>query len=177
MRHEAVPDDDFRTFVRGSQGRIVRFAELLVRDPGHAEDLAQEAYARAFAAWPRVRGGDPESYVRRCVLNGSIDRWRRGGWRQSTALTTDPAARSDHAETTAARDQVMRALMGLTPRERAVIALRYYSGLTEAQVAHEMGMRIGTVKSTCARATAKLRVSPHFDEERQVSLDRKDRRR
>jgi RNA polymerase sigma-70 factor (sigma-E family) len=149
---------EFAEFVAGSQARMVRLGELLTGDRGRAEDLAQEGYARAYAAWGRIRGGDPTAYVRRCIVNANIDWWRRRTWRERTRSPVPEAAdRTDVAGDVAARTVVLAALARLTSRERAVLVLRFYLDLTEAQIAKELGIAPGTVKSAGARALAKLR--------------------
>ena len=70
-------DDEFRSFVLGSQARILRFAELLTGDRHAAEDLTQHGFAKLYASWRRLHTGNPEQYVRRCVINANTDRWRR----------------------------------------------------------------------------------------------------
>jgi RNA polymerase sigma-70 factor (sigma-E family) len=153
-------DDEFRGFVLGSQARILRFAELLTGDRHVAEDLTQHGLAKLYASWRRLRNGNPEQYVRRCVVNANTDRWRRGTWRENAQAAIPE--RSDHfdlASSLAERDFVMRALAELTPTERAVVALRYYNDLSESEIADELSMPAGTVKSTAARALRKLRVA------------------
>lgn len=155
-----VREQEFRTFVLASQPRLLRFAELLTGDRGHAEDLAQHGFAKAFASWGRLRSGNPEQYVRRCIINANTDRWRRGNWREHvTPRVEDGRIVEDMAIRLAERDAVMRALAALTSTERAVIALRYYQELSEAEIASELDIPAGTVKSTAARALAKLRQS------------------
>jgi RNA polymerase sigma-70 factor (sigma-E family) len=128
---------EFAGFVTGTQARMVRLAELLTGDRGRAEDLAQEGYAKAYAAWRRIRGGNPEAYVRRCIVNANTDWWRRrSSHEQSRLLVPDHPALADPAGDVAARDLVLRALARLTRRERAVLALRFYLDLTEIQIAH-----------------------------------------
>lgn len=156
----ARPDDDgFAEFVLGSQARVVHLAELLTGDRGRAEDLAQHAYAKAYAAWGRVRQGDAHAYVHRCIVNANIDWWRRRTWheRPSEFLPESTDHAGDVASAVADRDLVLRALSRLTDRERTVIALRFYLDMPEADVAAELGLRPGTVKSTTARALGKLR--------------------
>jgi RNA polymerase sigma-70 factor (sigma-E family) len=151
-------DDEFRSFVLGSQARILRFAELLTGDRHVAEDLTQHSFAKLYASWRRLRTGNPEQYVRRCVINANTDRWRRGTWREnSQADIPEPPDHFDLVASLAEHDFVMRALAELTPIERAVIALRYYNDLSEAEIAGELNMPAGTVKSTAARALRKLR--------------------
>lgn len=149
---------DFADFVAAAQARMVRLAELLTNDRGRAEDLAQDGFAKAYAAWARIRGGDPEAYVRRCIVNANTDWWRRRTWReQPRPLIPDHPQGTDMTAQHAARDVVLRALARLSVRERAVLALRFYLDLTELQIARELGIAPGTVKSTVARALAKLR--------------------
>jgi RNA polymerase sigma-70 factor (sigma-E family) len=151
-------DDEFRSFVLGSQARILRFAELLTGDRHVAEDLTQHGFAKLYASWRRLHSGNPEQYVRRCVINANTDRWRRGSWRENVQATIPE--RPDHFDLVASlaeHDFVMRALAELTSTERAVIALRYYNELSEAEIAGELNMPAGTVKSTAARALRKLR--------------------
>ena len=150
--------DEFADFVAGAQARMVRLAELLTGDRGRAEDLAQDGFAKAYAVWGRLRTGDPAAYVRRCIVNANTDWWRRRRWReQSRAPLPDQAAQGNLAGEVTDRAVVLRALARLTPRERAVIALRFYQDLTELQIARELGIAPGTVKSATARALTKLR--------------------
>lgn len=151
-------NEAFAGFVRATQRRVVHFAELLTHDRGRAEDLAQHAYSKAYASWGKLAAGDPEAYVRRCIVNAHTDWWRRRSWieRPSSAVPESVDA-SDPARELGERDAVLHALAKLTERERAVIALRYYLDMTETQIAAELGLRAGTVKSTASRALSKLR--------------------
>jgi RNA polymerase sigma-70 factor (sigma-E family) len=158
-------DNDFRAFVVASRRRLVHLADLLTGDRGRAEGLAQHALVRTYLAWSRVRHGDPEAYARRVVINANVDWWRRRSWREQLgASVPELAMRNDHVDDFARRDAV-RALAALTPRERAVIALRFYCQLSENEAAREIGCAVGTVTSTTARALAKLRNSPHVQRE------------
>jgi RNA polymerase sigma-70 factor (sigma-E family) len=150
--------EEFTGFVVGSQAKMVRLAELVTGDRDRAEDLAQDGFAKAFAAWRRIRDQDPAAYVRRCIINANIDWWRRRSWRERPhADLPDRPGGPDVAAVLAARDLVLRALARLTARERAVLALRFYFDLSEAQISAELRIAPGTVKSTLARALAKLR--------------------
>ena len=150
--------EEFADFVAGRQRRMVRVAELLCGDRGRAEDLAQDGFAKAYVAWSRIRTGDPEAYVRRCIVNAQTDWWRRRTWREEPRpLVPDRQDRADPAAEIAVRDVVLRALARLTPRERVVIVLRFYLDLSEYQIGSELGIAPGTVKSAAARAVAKLR--------------------
>ena len=158
--------EEFAGFVGESQARMVRLALLLSGDRGRAEDLAQEGYAKAYASWGRIRDGDPGAYVRRCIINANTDWWRRRTWReQPRSLVPDQPGHRDLAGDIAARDVVLRALARLTRRERAVLALRFYADLTEFQIAYELGIAPGTVKSASARGLAKLRADTELQAE------------
>ncbi len=157
---------EFTDFVLGCQGRMVRLAELLTGDRARAEDLAQDGFAKAYAAWGRIRSGDPAAYVRRCIINANTDWWRRRvRLEQPSPRVPDGSDDVDVAAASAARDLVLRALIKLTSRERAVLALRFYLDLSEVQIAQELGISRGTVKSATARAMAKLRADAELRSE------------
>jgi len=157
---------EFTDFVMGYQGKMVRLAELLTGDRGRAEDLAQDGFAKAYAAWNRSRDGDPAAYVRRCIINANTDWWRRRfQYEQPTTQIPEDFVQVDLAAASAARDLVLRALAKLTSRERAVLALRFYLDLSELQIAQELGISPGTVKSAASRALAKLRADAELRSE------------
>jgi RNA polymerase sigma-70 factor (sigma-E family) len=153
-----VPEG-FEEFVAGASPRLVRTAYLLTRDAGHAEDLLQASLTKAWLAWRRVKG-DPEPYVRRIMVNTYATWWRRR-WRNEEPTDVLPervgpvpqAAVDEH-------DWLWRLLGTLPRRQRAVLVLRFYEDLTEAQVAHVLGVSVGTVKSQTSKALARLRVDP-----------------
>jgi RNA polymerase sigma-70 factor (sigma-E family) len=151
----------FEDFVRARSGALFRTALLLTgQNRAEAEDLLQGALERAYRRWGRIcRSGDPERYVRRVLANASTDRWRRLGRRSEQPLPPEEAgpAEGDHAAGVAERDFVLRALAGLPPRQRAVLVLRYYCDLPEAEIAHALGCSVGTVKSQASRGLARLR--------------------
>jgi RNA polymerase sigma-70 factor (sigma-E family) len=163
MREDGGVRKDFDAFVQGSSGRLLRVAQLLTGDRGRAEDLVQDAYARAYLRWDKIQADDPWAYVRRCVVNGYTDWWRRKPWReQSRAITPERGPVPDHAAVQADRDALLLALRALSRRERAVIVLRFYQDLSEAQIAGALGIAPGTVKSANLRALRKLRASDHL---------------
>jgi RNA polymerase sigma-70 factor (sigma-E family) len=151
----------FEEFVAGSSAHLFTLARLLTG--GHraeAEDLLQSAYERTFRHWKRIsRREDPERYVRQALINASVDRWRRLRRRPEEPMRfpggEPPVA--DHAAEIADRDLLLRGLAALPVRQRAVLVLRYFEDLTEAQAAEALGCSIGTVKSQAARALARLR--------------------
>lgn len=168
---DEVAVSEFRDFVVGSQTRLIKFAELLTRDLGHAEDLVQHAYAKVFASWAKLRAGHPEAYARRCIVNGHRDRWRRGSWKESPVEDSggygsrDLDSGDQLSEENAERDAVLRALGRLTKRERAAVALKYYYDLPTEEIALELGVAAATVRTTVFRALAKLREDQHLARE------------
>jgi RNA polymerase sigma factor (sigma-70 family) len=118
-------DEEFREFMQGRWAAMVRLAYALTGDHGHAEDVAQAAFAKAYAAWPRVvRTGDPDAYVRRIVVNENHNRFRK---RHIAERLTDRPPENDQRNTDNLEDReaLIAALQALGPRQRAVIVLRY----------------------------------------------------
>lgn len=154
---------EFEDFVAGTSQRLFRAAYAITRDHHLAEDAVQSALGKAYARWARVsRSEQPEAYVRRMVVNEVLS-WRRR--RSSTELPTeippvdDPRrAPTSHDTALADSDAMWQALGNLAPRQRAVVVLRYYEHLSEAEIAETLGVRPGTVKSQCAAALARLRM-------------------
>ena len=164
----SMPEPEgFADFVRACSSRLYRVGCLLTGgDLARAEDLVAETLARVYLAWPRIRSGDAFGYARRTLVNLHTDWWR--GLRRRAETITDVvpevSIRTDHGGDFAQRDSVVRSLRRLTARERAVVVLRYFVDLTEQDTAAELGISVGSVKSTNARALAKLRVSPDLVE-------------
>ena len=152
-------DEDFDEFATTAWPRLRRIGYLLTGDHHLAEDLAQTALVRTYASWRRVRREDAAAYSRRVLLNLNVDRLRRRRLTEvgDAAMEVLPVAGGEAV--TEDRDHIVRLLAGLTERERRVVVLRHYCDLSEADVARELGIAPGTVKSTLARALRKLRVS------------------
>jgi RNA polymerase sigma-70 factor (sigma-E family) len=156
-------DGEFREFMHARWPVMVRLAYGLTGDQGHAEDVAQAAFARAYASWPRVsRSGNPDAYVRQIVVNENRNRFRRR--RVTERLTDSPpesgfvdVARADTTRHYDDRSMLIAALQRLGPRQRAVIVLRYWMDLTEYETAAVLNCSVGTVKSQASRALATLR--------------------
>ncbi|MFJ3926757.1 SigE family RNA polymerase sigma factor [Streptomyces sp. NPDC090022] len=154
---------EFQAFVRARWSHLVRTAYLLTGDPHDAEDLAQTALAKAYRSWRRVcRTDHPEAYVRRMLVSCNSDRFRkRRVTERLTAVPPDTHASPDPAVAWAdERNALMTALAGLPARQRAVVVLRYWEDLSEAEVAEALGCSPGTVKSQASKALAKLRACP-----------------
>lgn len=158
-------DEEFAGFMSASAPRLYRVAYLLAGDAAQAEELTQQALVRTYTAWARIDGGDAYGYARRILVNLHNDWWRRRFLRERPVADVPEPRRAerDPADGVAVRDGVVAALRALTRRERAVVVCRYYLDLTEQQTADELGVALGTVKSTNARALRKLRIDPHLN--------------
>jgi RNA polymerase sigma-70 factor (sigma-E family) len=161
-------DQDFTAFVLARSARLLHIAQMLCGDRGLAEDLVQTALEKAYLRWDRIELGDPFGYVRQAVVNQHLSWRRRKPWRERSiggpgeieAGVTVYVA--DHAPGVQHQAAMAAALRTLTRRERAMVVLRYVEDLTEAQTAQVLGVAVGTVKSTTARALGKLRRSPEL---------------
>ena len=153
------PDDEFVAFAAASTASLARTAWLLTGSAAEADDLVQEALIRTYTSWHRVRRESALAYARRALVNRHVDGWRSSR-RELAAWATGQRTRADvttpHASSDD-RDELVRAMQLLRPRERAVVVLRYYYDLSEEQVAAELGISAGTVKSTASRALTRLR--------------------
>jgi RNA polymerase sigma-70 factor (sigma-E family) len=150
---------DFELFVAGRSTVLLRTAYLLCAgDRGAAEDLLQDVLERMYPKWRRLKG-NPEAYARVALANASANRWRTKSRRvRETPLTAVPPVPVRGPENEVVdRDEVVRALGQLPERMRAVIVLRFFDDLSEADTAAALGCSTGTVKSQTARGLAKLR--------------------
>ncbi len=150
----------FEEFVTFRSARLLRAAYQLTHDWARAEDLLQTALARAWRAWPRLSGeADPEPYVRKIMFNTYASWWRRR-WNHESPTEPLPEIATATSEVVRVddRDEVWRALGRLPKRQRAIIVLRYFEDMTEAQTADMLNCSIGNVKSQTSRALATLRL-------------------
>jgi RNA polymerase sigma-70 factor (sigma-E family) len=156
-------DDDVREsfddYVRARGARLVRTAYLFTGDRTVAEDVVQNALASLVASWRRLRDvANLDAYVYRSVVNAGR-RWRRRSWTGEIPVAEPPegAPADDVAAGLDGRTDVVDALRRLPPRQRAVLVLRYYADLTEAETAAILDCSVGTVKSQASRGLAVLR--------------------
>ncbi|MFE0512363.1 SigE family RNA polymerase sigma factor [Streptomyces sp. NPDC058964] len=159
---QAEQEAQFQEFVRARWSHLVRTAYLLTGDRHHAEDLTQTALAKAYRSWRRVSRSDhPEAYVRRMLVSCNSDRFRKRRVAESlTAVPPEYAGPDDAVSRADERGTLMAALAGLPPRQRAVVVLRYWEDLSEAEAAEVLGCSPGTVKSQASKGLAKLRTFP-----------------
>jgi RNA polymerase sigma-70 factor (sigma-E family) len=153
-------DTEFRQFVAARSAALLRTAYLLVGDWAHAEDVLQNALTKTYLAWRRLGEFEAvDAYARRVLVTTATSWWRRR-WHgeRPTAVMPEritPDAIDEHIE----RQALWRHVQKLPSRQRAVLVLRFYEDLTEAETARVLGVAVGTVKSQCARALGTLRNS------------------
>ncbi|HEX5566817.1 MAG TPA: SigE family RNA polymerase sigma factor [Streptomyces sp.] len=156
----------FSSYVRTRGRALLRTARSLTADPCDAEDLLQTALTKTYLAWERIEDQRAlDGYVRRALLNTRTSQWRKrrvDEYACEKLPEPEPVPASDPAEQQAVRDAVWRAVLGLPDRQRAMVVLRYYEDLSEAQTAAVLGVSVGTVKSAVSRALAKLRQDPQL---------------
>ncbi|MCW3813849.1 SigE family RNA polymerase sigma factor [Micromonospora sp. DR5-3] len=161
-----VTDGEFTAFVNERGAALLRVAYALAGNQHAAEDLLQNALAKAYARWPRIRG-DAEPYVKRILYHDQVSGWRRRSRRSEVPVAELPerAAVGDSGDDTDLRLLLRDALRALPPRQRAVLTLRYLEDLSVEQTAALLGCRAGTVASQSAKALARLRqLVPGLDE-------------
>lgn len=150
---------DFTDFVAHRAPALLRTAFLLCGgDRGAAEDLLQEVLERAYPRWRRIKD-KPESYLRISLANAAANRWRTRSRRVSEVPLDEATAvtRTGHEQQVVDHDQVVRALRQLPPRMRAVLVLRFFDDMSEADVAKALRCSTGTVKSQTSRGLTRLR--------------------
>ncbi len=157
---------DFEAFVRARWRPLLRTAYLLTGDLQLAEDLLQETLARSAGRWGAIRRrGTPEAYVRKVMYTRSVDAWR---WRRRQPVVAEPRDTMPGPDRSAEVDGrlvLRQALARLTPKQRAVLVLRFYEDRSEAQAADLLGCSVGTVKSQTHSALSRLRlVAPELAE-------------
>ncbi|MEU7581862.1 SigE family RNA polymerase sigma factor [Streptomyces sp. NPDC041068] len=156
----------FASYVRARQPVLLRTARSLTANPSDAEDLLQTALTKTYVAWDRIEDHRAlDGYVRRALLNTRTSQWRKrkvDEFACDELPEPDVTPAGDPAEQQVLRDAMWRAIMKLPARQRAMVVLRYYEDLSEAQTAEVLGVSIGTVKSAVSRALGKLREDPEL---------------
>ena len=151
----------FEDFVSARLRTLLQYAVVLTGDRELAQDVVQEALARAYLRWKRISRMDrPELYVRRMITNEFLSIRRR---KRFTLVGLIPGlhdraeAGADQASALADRDDMSARLATLSRRHRAVLVLRYYEGLSDAEIAEVLDCAPGTVRAHASRAIARLR--------------------
>lgn len=151
--------DERETFTRWAGERqlaLLRTAVLLTGDHHRAEDLVQDALTKVAVRWRRLRDGNPEAYARQVIVRGNISWWRKHR-RELVSEVPDRTDASDGYGVADTRRLLNDALAALTPRQRAVVVLRYYDDLSERETADVLGVSVGTVKSQTHLSLRRLR--------------------
>ncbi len=162
---ETAAAPGFDEWVGARVTALVRFAYLVTGSQHAAEDAVQSALVAACEKWSRVSGSeDPDSYVRRMVVNAHISAWRRSGRRESPFAEIRARSADDPADEVGRNDAVWRMCTALPPQQRAAVVLRYYEDLEYAEIAAILGVAEVTARSHVHRALAALR--------REVEADR-----
>lgn len=152
---------EFVDYVAQRRTALLRFATVLSGQTWLAEDLVSDVLGRAFERWPRISGmAEPHAYVRRMVVNEYVS-WHRRIARTTPRPEVEPHGEprddaADHAE----RDAMIRLLAQLPRRQRAAVVLRFYVGMSDADIAAHLGCREVTVRTQISRALATLRLDP-----------------
>ena len=164
-------NEEFTAFMREAKDPLHRMAFLLSGDAHRAEELTQQTFERCYRHWHKARQGDPLVYARRVLANLRIDAWRRT--RREVLTGPDELPQEDTRAARAAtrmptrtvddRDTVVRALLRLPLKQRRVVVLRHLLDLSESEVSSELGIPLGTVKSTASRGLAHLRAILDLD--------------
>ena len=148
---------EFSEYVRAQHPALLRFATVLTGQTWLAEDLVSDVLGRAFERWDAIGAMErPHAYVRRMVVNEHLS-WRRR-LRRSSAHEPPDEIIADGADEHVEREAMIALLARLPRRQRTAIVLRYYLGLSDGEVAAELGCRESTVRSQIARALRSLRI-------------------
>lgn len=163
---------EFAEFAEASWSRLVRTAHMLTGDFHEAEDLVQTTLAKVYARWSRIPRGEVDAYLRRALVNNNLSRFRRR--RVAHLLTpwlpeTAHRAHHGHAEQVEQRATLVHALGTLSPRQRAVMVLRFWEDLSEPEIAEALNCSLGTVKTHTRRGLAALRTLLQPTEQHPVS--------
>lgn len=156
--HEAGAAD-FAAWVEARHAALHRTAYLLCAgDAYDADDLTQATLAKLFLAWGRLQDrGQIDAYARRIMLNEHRSTWRRAWRRREVVSEQLPERSAPGREYDGQGDALWHLVQTLPPKQRAVVVLRYYDDLSEAEIAAALGIAPGTVKSQASRALATLR--------------------
>jgi RNA polymerase sigma-70 factor (sigma-E family) len=155
---EPADEAAFREFVTARSAALLRTAYLLTGDRGLAEDAVQSMFGHVYLRWTRIRASEAtDAYCRKALVR-EVSSWhrRRRVHHVLTAEVPEQTTNTDQPDTT---EDLRTALVSLSPRQRAVVVLRFYDDMSEADVADALGISRGSVKQHTHRALAALRVA------------------
>ena len=159
----SLRDAEFEEYMAARQPSLLRTAYLLTGDRHSAEDLVQTSLAKLYLSWDKVQRRDAvDGYVRRIMVNEHNSWWRRA-WRRQEFATEQVPDRTgvEDSPDDGTRAALWEFVQTLPRKQRAVVVLRFYEDMSEAEVAELMGISVGTVKSQSSRALAALRERVH----------------
>jgi RNA polymerase sigma-70 factor (sigma-E family) len=164
-----MTDPEFAQFMSQRQRPLLRFAMVLSGDASLAEDIVSDVLCRAYEKWERIGSlAEPNAYVRKMIVNefiASKRRLRRTSPHSDLIDLIDAnESGPDHASAHSERDQLIAALTRLPRKQRATVVLRFYEGLSDADIAAVMGCGEATVRSNASRALRALRIQLHDTE-------------
>ncbi|MEU7904249.1 SigE family RNA polymerase sigma factor [Actinoplanes sp. NPDC049118] len=158
---DKAAEESFRGFVATRSGALLRTAYLLVGERHRAEDLLQTALVKTFVHWSSIRDlGALEGYVRRIMATTATSWWRGRPYRERLVDRLPdryPDGAADGPDARLEQDAMWKHLRALPAKQRAVLVLRYYEGLAEAEIADVLGISRGSVKSHASRGLTTLR--------------------
>ena len=160
MRHDV--DEEFARYVRARQHRLLRAAYLVCGDAHLAEDLLQGALAKLAARWDKIQHENPDAYVRKILYRDAVSSWRKTRRESLSSLPLIEVPVHDRSSQTGQRVDLDRALAELTPKQRAVVVLRFFEDRSEIEAAEALGVWVGTVKSQTHAALARLGAAADF---------------
>ena len=156
-------DASFDAFVHSRQRVLLRSAWLLTGDWAAAEDLVQTALMKAWPRWSRITaGGQEDAYVRRVLLNTYLTSRKRRWHRERVTDELPEVEAPDDQSSRDLRPALLAGLAALPPRQRAVVVLRFFEDLSEAQCAAALDVAPGTIKSQTSKALTALRLDPNL---------------
>ena len=148
----------FTDFVKERGTALARTAYLIVGDLHRSEDVLQNALAETYLRWHRLRRPEAaEAYVRKAIITANAAWWRRRSSQETPHASVPDAVLLDGADHVVERHRVLDLLRQLSPRQRAVVVLRYFDDLSEAETADVLGCSRGAVKQHTSRALERLR--------------------
>lgn len=158
--HDTGDRMTFEEYAVGSMPRLLGMATAICVQAALAEDLLQNVLIKVHAKWDTVAPESRDAYVRRALVNELIS-WKRKWIRQIPTETVEPAwsGQLDPSVDVVERDAMLALIGRLPPRQRAVLALRYYADLSDEQIAQDLGCSPGTVRAHASRALATLRIT------------------
>src|SRR6476469_5599478 len=151
-------DEEFAAYMAARQPSLLRTAYLLTGNRHTAEDLVQTAFAKLYLSWDKVQRRElVDGYVRRILVNENSSMWRRSWKRREVSTDRVPERHGVDTPDEGQSRAVWEFVQTLPRKQRAVIVLRYYEDLSEAETAQLLGISVGTDKSQASRALAAMR--------------------